>query len=164
MQNYIRSHLVSLALSHLIFQAVLAQPGHRLCPCQAGKALNFYLVSNHEGRIETQAKVTNHRLTAISSALVFLHIVHQTRISNLVYVPVNLFSGHPNTLVTNGQGVSLCIQFYFNTKFLVSRGSVAQQDEVLALTNCVNRVRNQFSQKDFFFCIEPLFNNRKNIF
>ena len=114
----------------------------------------MYFIRYHECGIEAQSEMTDD-LVGIALVLIFLNEIRSTGKCDLVDILFHFVGGHTQTVILEGQCLLLRIHDDIHTS-LITFGKRIFSHHV--------QLRDQLSVENVVIGIQPLFNNRKNVF
>ena len=104
-------------------------------------------------------------LVRIALVLILLDKVGGAGERDLVDLLLHLVRCHAQSIVRKGQGLLLRIDYYVYPGLISLRQSILSHHvQFLKLRHGVAAIGNQFPVKDVVVVIQPLFDNRKNVF
>ena len=163
-QGNLGTDLCADSLGHIVLGAAVTFPVNRLCALLIGKGIDMNLVRYHEGRVKAQSEMTDD-LIVIGLVLVFLQEISRAGKGDLVDVFLDLVCRHAQSGIDEFQCFVLRIYHHADAVFMSLRiGVFANQGKLFELRDSVAAVGNQLTEKDIVVGIEPLFDNRENIF
>ena len=163
-QSDLRADLSLVALVHGKFCAAVTLPVNRLSALLVRKGVDVYLVCHHKCRIEAQTKVTDD-LVGIALILILLDEIGGAGESDLVDVLLHLICSHTQTVIHEGERLLIGIDNHIDLRLVPFRKSVLSHHiQLFQLGNCVAAVGDQLSVEDVVIGIQPLLDNRKNVF
>ena len=71
--------------------------------------------------------------------------------------------GHTNTLVTNGNGLFLFVEFDFYGKVAQFACEFTNRSKFFQFLGCIDRITHQLTKKDFMIGVKEFLNDWKNI-
>ena len=140
-------------------RTAVASPFHSLCTFLARLGDDFYLLGNHESRVEAQTEVADDGVRVV---LVLLEEVVGARESYLIDVFVDFFGGQTNTAVGHGNGVLAQADTdrqVAQLAFVLTNGGKSLQ-----FLRSINGVGHQFAQEYFVVTVQKLFNDGEDVF
>ena len=124
----------------------------------------MYFIRYHECGIEAQSEMTDD-LVRIALVLIFLNEIRSTGKCDLVDILFHFIGGHAQTVILEGQCLLLGIHDDIHTSLIAfGQGIFSHHVQLFKLGYGITTVRDQLSVKNVVIGIQPLFNNRKNVF
>ena len=163
-QGNLGTDLSTGSLRHIVFGTAIALPVNGFRAILIGKGVDVNLVCYHECGVEAQSEMTDD-LIVIGLVLVFLQEISRAGKGDLVDVFLDLVCRHAQSGIDEFQCFVLRIYHHADAVFMSLRiGVFANQGKLFELRDSVAAVGNQLAEKDIVVGIEPLFDNRENIF
>ena len=104
-------------------------------------------------------------LVGIALVLIFLNEIRSTGKCDLVDIFFHFVGGHAQTVILEGQCLLLRIHDDIHTSLIAfGQGIFSHHVQLFKLGYGITTVRDQLSVKNVVIGIQPLFNNRKNVF
>ena len=158
------AYLCPVPILHGEFGAAVALPVNSLGALLVGQGVDVHLVRHHEGGIEAQSEMADD-LVRVALVLIFLYEVGCAGEGDLVDVLLHLVRGHAQSIVHEGQGLLLRVHDDVYPRLVPLRqGILAHHVQLLQLRHGVAAVGDQLPVKDVVVVIQPLFDDRKNVF
>ena len=124
----------------------------------------MHLVRHHKGGVEAQSEVADD-LILIGLVLVLLQEIRSAGEGNLVDVLLYLVCGHSKTRINEFQRLFLGIHHHPNHVLeILGIGVLSDEIQLFQLGNGIAAVGDKLPEENVVVGIEPLFDNRKNIF
>ena len=137
---------------------------YRRCTRLIGKGVDVYLIRYHESGVKAQAEVADD-LILVGLVLVFCQEIGGAGESDLVDILLHLVSGHTKAVVAESQRLLLRVNNDVYFRFVFVRELVlAHHLQLLQLGDGVAAVGNELTEEDIVIRIEPLLDDRENIF
>ena len=114
----------------------------------------------HEGAVESESEVSD---DGGGIVLVFLQEVGGSAEGNLVDVAVNLFGGHTDTAVADGEGAGFGVNLHFDGEVLCVAHVFAFGGEGLQFLRGVDGVGHNLTQEDFVVAIEEFLDDGEDV-
>ncbi len=151
------------AFAHLIFRTAVAYPVHRLGILLIGKGINLHQICHHERGIEAQTEVSDD-LVIVGLVLILLDEIRRTGEGDLVDVLFNLFLGHTDTVVAEGNGLLLRIHGHIHSALVILRLlPLADERQLLQLCHRIAGIGDLLTNEDILIGIHPLLDDRENV-
>ena len=124
----------------------------------------MYFIRYHECGIEAQSEMTDD-LVGIALVLIFLNEIRSTGKCDLVDILFHFVGGHAQTVILEGQCLLLRIHDDIHTSLITfGKRIFSHHVQLFQLGHSIAAVRDQLSVENVVIGIQPLFNNRKNVF
>ena len=124
--------------------------------------MDFHVFGHHKGRVETQAKLTDD-LIGIFGVFEFLHKFCCAGECNLIDVLFDLFGGHPETFVGDGDGLLFLVESHLHGDVSEFAGVLTKRSQSLDFLRSVYRVGDEFPKENLMVGIEEFLDNRENV-
>ena len=158
------TYLGPVPFFHGILGSAITFPVNRLRAFSVGKRVNMHFVCHHESRVESQAEMPDN-LVCITLVLIFLNKICSTGERNLINILLHFVRSHSQTIVRKGQGLLLRIHHHIYPGLIPFRQRIFPHHiQLLQLCHSIAAVGNQLPVKDIVVGVQPLFDNRKNVF
>ncbi len=163
-QRNLGTTLRTISVLHLKIKTFLRLPVNRSSTLHIRQGINRYLMRYHKCAIEAQTKMTDNLLLA-SLILVLAKEIGSAGKCDFVDILLYFISRHTDTVINKGKRLFIRIRTNDNLPRVVFRlGKFATKSKLLKLRDCVTAVRNQLTYKNIMVGIQPLLNDRKDIF
>ena len=153
-----------LSFAHLEFYALFRLPVYCLSALLIGTSIDRHPICHHKSRVKAQTKMPDD-LILICLVLVLLQKTLRTGKGDLIDVGFYFVCGHTNSVIDKGQCLFFGVGNHINPVLLPFRRFIfAHQRKLFQFSNRITTIGNHFTDKNIVIRIQPLFNNRKNIF
>ena len=147
-----------------ILRTAVALPVYRLCVLLVGEGVDVYLVRYHEYGVEAESEVTDD-LVVRRLILIFIQKIGCAGECDLCDVLLDLCRRHTKTGIDELQRLLLRVDDDLNLLLISIRIFIlAHHLKLGQLCDRIASVGDHLTGKDVVVRIQPLFNNRKNIF
>ena len=124
----------------------------------------MYFIRYHECGIEAQSEMTND-LVGIALVLIFLNEIRSTGKCDLVDILFHFVGGHAQTVILESQSLLFRIHDDIHTSLITFRKRIfSHHVQFFQLGHGITAVGDQLSVENIVIGIQPLFNDRKNVF
>ena len=158
-EDDVRTTVFLGCLLHCIFRRTVATPFHRNRTFLARLRNDFYLLGNHERRVEAQTEVADDGSRVV---LILLNELLGAGESDLVDILVDFFGCHTDTTVGNGD----CLVVELNPDGQVAHLTfeLADGSQCLQLLRRIDGIGNQLTKENLVVAVQKLLDNRENVF
>ena len=163
-QRNCSTNLCLIAFLHVKLSAAVTLPVYRLCPFLPGKRINMHFISHHKCRIKSKSEMTND-LVLVRLILILFNKVCGTGKSNLIDIFFYFIRCHTNTVIDKLQRLLFRINQHLNLPLVIlGKCILTHHIQFFQLRDRITSVRDQLSEKNVMIRIQPLLDNRKNVF
>ena len=158
MERNRRARRGAAAFVHRVFAIACAHPLDRRLTFTTAQGFHRHAIGDHECCVEANAKLADEfgdiRFLAVLQSLCK---GLRTALCNRAQRFFSLLGAHADTVIFNRQRMRHRICRQTNRPLRGFRGNrCIGQCQILCTVNCVTRIRDQFTQKDFFFRIKRM--------
>ena len=154
--------------AHLEVRGAIAGPLHGHGVLALAPGVDVHAVGDHEGAVEAESEVTDDGFLGVRLVgVLLLELLHELRGSgegDLVDVLVDLFFGHADAGIPDGQGLGVGVEQDVDLRAIGVALNLSDPNQGLALLGGVHGVGHELSQEDLVVAVEELFDDRKDVF